>query len=161
VLVVARLAETFATSHKAIVEFAVAGALLHDIADVRMDRDVPGHEQISLDMARELLIECGYTDDETRTIVSDIIEPHSCNDDNMPELLEAKVVASADAAAHFITDFYPYFCWMHYGPEDNLEIFKAWVLKKIEKDFNKKIFFDDVRADVRPHYEATKLLFSM
>jgi hypothetical protein len=78
----------------------------------------------------------------------------------MPTVLEGKVMATADGAAHFLTDFYSLFCWRHYGPQDDYAVFKAWVLSKMEKDINKKLFFDDVKQQVLPRYEALKLVFS-
>ena len=78
----------------------------------------------------------------------------------MPTTLEGKVMATADGLAHFLTDFYPLFCWRHYGPQDDYAVFKAWMLGKMEKDFTKKLFFDDVKQQVLPRYEALKLIFS-
>lgn len=160
VLVVADYAEELAQSNNANVELVVAGALLHDIADAVMDRHTPGHETESLKMAREILMNSGYNESEIIMIIDEIIKPHSCNE-IMPKILEGKVLAAADGAAHFTTDFYLFFCWQHYGPAEDYQKFKDWVLKKIEKDFTKKMFFADVKNDIRPQYEALKLIFSL
>jgi hypothetical protein len=69
-------------------------------------------------------------------------------------------MATADGAAHFLTDFYPLFCWRHYGPQEDYKVFKDWMHQKMEKGFNKKLFFDDIKQEVLPHYEALKLVFS-
>ncbi|MDN5274371.1 MAG: hypothetical protein JWP06_272 [Candidatus Saccharibacteria bacterium] len=159
VLVVADHTERIATIQHANVELAVAGALLHDIADAVMARRDPKHEARSLALADELLQKSGFSKDETTFIVNEIIKPHSCKE-IMPTTPEGKVMATADGAAHFLTDFYPLFCWRHYGPEDNYRVFKTWMLSKMEKDFNKKLFFDDVKQEVLPRYEALKLVFS-
>jgi putative nucleotidyltransferase with HDIG domain len=159
VLVVANLTEKIARTQGANIELAVAGALLHDIADAVMARVTPDHEAKSLAMADGLLQESGFSEDETDFIVNEIIEPHSCKE-LMPVKLEGKVMATADGAAHFLTDFYPLFCWRHYGPQDDYKVFKDWMLRKMEKDFTKKLFFDDVKQEVLPHYEALKLVFS-
>ena len=159
VLVVAKLAEKIATDHKANVELCVAGALLHDIADATMARERPEHEQESLVQADILLQESGFGADEAAFVVKEIIKPHSCNG-VMPTVVEGKALATADGAAHLVTDFYPYFCWMHYGPQDDYQAYKQWVLMKLEKDFNKKLLFDDVKAEMKPRYEALKLVFS-
>lgn len=160
VLVVADLTGKIAIAQNANVEFAVAGALLHDIADAVMARKSPNHEARSLEIASNLLQENGFSSSETQHILQEIIKPHSCYEPLMPTTLDGKVMATADGAAHFLTDFYPLFCWRHYGPEDNYEVFKAWMLKKMEKDFTKKLFFGDVKQEVLPRYEALKLLFS-
>ena len=159
VLVVADLTEKLAKKHGANVEFAVAGALVHDIADAVMPRKRPEHESESLIIAGKLLQESGFSPDDTDFIVQEILKSHSCDPD-MPTALEGKVMATADGSAHFLTDFYPLFCWRHYGPKDDYQAFKAWMLGKMEKDFNKKLFFDDVKQQVLPHYEALKLVFS-
>jgi putative nucleotidyltransferase with HDIG domain len=159
VLVVAELTQKIATAQHADVELAVAGALLHDIADAVMARKNPGHEAKSLALASELLQTSGFSEDEIVFVVNEIIKPHSCKE-LLPTALEGKVMATADGAAHFLTDFYPLFCWRHYGPQDDYLVFKAWVLSKMEKDFTKKLFFDDVKQEVAPRYEALKLVFS-
>jgi aromatic ring-opening dioxygenase catalytic subunit (LigB family) len=159
VLVVADLAEKIAKAHDANVTFAVAGALLHDIADAVMARKSENHEAESLKLAGQLLQETGFSAEDTGFILHEIIEPHSCKD-LMPTKLEGKVVATADGAAHFLTDFYPHFCWQHYGPKDDYQVFKDWMLQKMEKDFTKKLFFEDIKQEVAPHYEALKLVFA-
>ena|ERR1700757_546397 len=159
VLFVAEKTERIATAQNANVELAVTGALLHDIADAVMARRNPEHESKSLALANELLLESGFSEDETTFVIDEVIKPHSCKE-LMPTTLEGKVMATADGAAHFLTDFYPLFCWRHYGPEDDYEVFKEWMLSKMEKDFSKKIFFDDVKIEIQPRYEALKLVFS-
>jgi 5'-deoxynucleotidase YfbR-like HD superfamily hydrolase len=160
VLFVANLTEKIAVAQHANVEQAVAGALVHDIADSVMGRKNPEHKAKSLTLGEELLQESGFSKDEIDFIINEIVKPHSCYEPLLPTVLEGKVMATADGAAHFLTDFYPLFCWRHYGPEDDYQVFKAWMLRKMEKDFHKKLFFDDVKQEVLPHYEALKLVFS-
>ena len=159
VLFVANLAEKIAIKQQAKTELVVAGALLHDIADAVMARESSSHEDKSLEMAAKLLQESGFAPSETNFIVNEIIKPHSCYEPLLPTTLEGKVMATADGAAHFLTDFYPLFCWRHYGPKDDYQAFKDWMRAKMEKDFTKKLFFDDIKEEVRPRYEALKLLF--
>jgi putative nucleotidyltransferase with HDIG domain len=159
VLVVAELTEKIAKAQKANVELAVAGALLHDVADAVMARKSPAHETESLKLAERLLRGSGFDAKATAFVVDEIIKPHSCKE-LLPTKLEGKVMATADGAAHFLTDFYPVFCWRHYGPQGDYGVFKDWMRNKMEKDFNKKLFFDDIRHAILPHYEALKLVFS-
>lgn len=158
VLVVADLTEKIAKKQEANVELAVAGALLHDIADAVMARRSPNHESESLKLAGKMLQESGFSANDTAFVVNEIIKPHSCKE-LIPTTLEGKVMATADGAAHFLTDFYPLFCWRHYGPKDDYQAFKDWMRAKLEKDFTKKLFFDDIKQEVMPHYEALKLTF--
>jgi putative nucleotidyltransferase with HDIG domain len=158
VLVVADLTEKIAKAQGANVELAVAGALLHDIADAVMARKRPEHEAESLKLAEKLLQESGFGREDTAFIVNEIIKPHSCKE-LMPTVLEGKVMATADGAAHFLTDFYPLFCWRHYGQKDDYQAFKDWMRAKMEKDFTKKLFFEDIKQGVLPRYEALKAVF--
>lgn len=159
VLVVADLTERIATAQHAKIELAVAGALLHDIADAVMARKNPEHTTKSFALAVTLLRESGFSAEETDFVVNQVIRPHGCNE-LLPTTLEGKVMATADGAAHLLTDLYPLFCWRHYGPEDDYKVFKEWVLVKLEKNYHKKLFFDDVKQEVLPRYEALKLVFS-
>lgn len=158
VLVAAKNAERIAMKYNANQEFCIAGALLHDIGDAVMTRFTEGHEKESLRIADAILDKCGYNEKERKFIVNEVIAPHSCSH-TMPTALEGKVVATADAMAHFQTDFFLYFAWQHLGGKD-LSSLKQWVLIKIEKHFHKKIFFDECKTEVEPEYKAIKLLFS-
>lgn len=160
VLFVADMTGRLATRYGADAEPTVAGALLHDIADAVMLRSNPAHPARSLELASELLEQSGFAAVETEFIINEVIKPHSCYEPLLPTTPEGKVMATADGAAHFLTDFYPLFCWRHYGPENDYDVFKAWMLRKMEKDFHKKLFFDEVRKEVRPRYEALKLIFA-
>ena len=160
VFLVADFATDLAQKYGANEELARAAALLHDIADVRMARKSEQHEEESLQMARELMQETGYTDDEIKLVVDDAIRYHSCHGDERPESLEGKILSTADSMAHLKTDFYIYAAWAFGYDHRTLESVKAWALKKIEQDLNSKMFFDDVRQELVPDYEKIKELFS-
>jgi HD superfamily phosphodiesterase len=158
VQVVTKNTERIATEVGANIEFCTAGALLHDIADTVMTRFTEGHAKESLRIAGEILETCGYNEQERTFILDEVIATHSCND-ILPTTLEGKVLATADAMAHFQTDFFLYFAWEHLGGKD-LKSLKLWTLTKIEKHFRKKIFFDKYRKEIEPEYNAVKILFS-
>jgi putative nucleotidyltransferase with HDIG domain len=160
VLIVANYAKQLAEQKDANVELAQAAALLHDIADVRMSRFNEHHEQASLDLARQVMEEAGYSQKDIATVVDDAVKFHSCYDGRWPKTKEGLVLAAADALAHFKTDFYVHALWLKNSSEMPLEDFKTWVLKKIDRDLNQKISYDDVREQVRPDYERLKILFS-
>jgi HD superfamily phosphodiesterase len=74
-----------------------------------------------------------------------------------PESIEAKILATADAMSHFENGFH-------------LRIFNTWskkmsdyqetknkLMKKIERDYHQKIFFEESRQVVKPMYEAWKV----
>ena len=160
VFVVADFATHLAKQHGANEELARAAALLHDIADVKMERSNELHEAESLKMARELMQEVGYSDNEVKLVVDDAIRFHSCHGDERPASQEGKILSTADSMAHLKTDFYIYAAWAFGYDHRSLEDVKEWALKKIERDLNNKMFFDDVRQELVPDYERIKELFS-
>lgn len=160
VFVVADYATELAQKHGANKELARAAALLHDIADVKMKREDSGHETESLKIARNLMQDTGYNDDEIKLVVDDAIRYHSCHGDERPESIEGKILSTADSMAHLKTDFYIYAAWAFGYDHRTLETVKAWALKKIERDLNNKMFFDEIRQELVPDYERIKELFS-
>lgn len=160
VFVVADYASEIAKRYGADEELARAGALLHDIADATMSRFAPEHETASLAIARELMREAGFTEKEISLAVDDAIRLHSCHDVNTPNSLEGRVLATADAKAHLLSDFYLFATWSFGKEGKSLEDAKAYTLKKIERDFHTKILFDDVRRECQQAYDYLKALFS-
>jgi putative nucleotidyltransferase with HDIG domain len=160
VFVVADFATELAQKHGANEELARAAALLHDIADVRMERKNEQHEEESLKIARNLMQATDYKEDEVALVVDDAIRFHSCHGDERPESAEGQILSTADSMAHLKTDFYIYATWAFGCDQRPLEDVKAWALKKIERDLNNKMFFDDVREELVPDYERIKELFS-
>ena len=160
VFVVAARAKVLAQRYGADVELAQVAALLHDIADTKMKRFEAGHEEESLKIARECMQKSGYEPTEVSLVVDDAIKLHSCRNGQRPKSKEGLVLATADALAHVTTDYYIIATQILGREGATLEEIKAWVLKKNEKDFVKKICFDDVRKEVRPSYELIKALYS-
>ncbi len=160
VFLVADNATELALRYGANEELARAGALLHDIADTKMSRFAPEHEETSLAMARELMQQAGFSEDEIRLTVDDAIRFHSCYDGNVPESVEGKVLATADSKAHLLSDFYAFAVWTFGKEGKSLEEAKKYVLKKIDRDFHDKIQFDEVRQECLVAYGGLKELFS-
>jgi putative nucleotidyltransferase with HDIG domain len=160
VFLVADYATDLARRFGADEELARAGGLLHDIADTKMSRFADNHEETSLAMARELMQQAGFNDDEVRRTADDAIRFHSCHDGRVPEGLEGKVLATADAKAHLLSDFYLFAAWAMGKEGKTLDEVKQYVLKKIDRDFNDKIIFDEVRAECTVAYNALKTVFS-
>ena len=155
---VADKAQAIATNHHIDSELSRAAALLHDVADAEMSRFDPRHEIRSLELAQELLAQSGFSTEEISIVVDDAIRFHSCSAGEKPSSDIGLVLASADAAAHFLTDF-----MLHAFIDVSIEEYeerKNWARQKIEKDFHKKIFFPEVKAEVAPHYEALKQMLN-
>ena len=159
VLVVAKSAQRLAQKYGADEVLSEAAALLHDIADVKMARANDAHEEESLEIARQIMIEAGFSPGEVSLVVDDAVRYHSCHGDERPKSKEGLVLATADSLAHLQTDFYVYAAWA-FGKDRSLEALKAWALKKIERDLYSKISFDDEREAARPDYNMIKELFS-
>lgn len=141
-------------------ELARAAALLHDIADAKMSRFADGHEETSLSIARELMQQAGFSEDEIKLTVDDAIRLHSCHDGRVPTSLEGSVLATVDSQAHLLSDFYVFAAWAFGKEGKSLAEAKAYVLKKIDRDFYDKIRFDDVRNECQSAYDNLKALFS-
>lgn len=103
---VAQKAEEIAAQVQASIEKTVSAALLHDVADAKMSRNDPQHETESEKMARKILHNATFTDEEIDEIVVQLLGTHSGYKENPPKTLEAKVLATADALGHLSTEFY-------------------------------------------------------
>jgi HD superfamily phosphodiesterase len=151
--VVADYAKKYAVRYAANVEVSVAASLLHDCADAVMSRTDARHSDMSNNIAEQLLLESGFSDADITQIVRDILPKHSCRDGVVPESLEGKVMATPDAVAHLATDFYPGATAKFRAEGRNMAAHKLWMLEKIKRDFEVKIFFDGVREEVRTRHE--------
>ncbi len=160
--IVAEWVEKISETHQFNKDSTLAAAYLHDLAYAWTSKNDPELDEKSESKAREVLQEVGYSDEQIKFIVDDIIHGHGMHDGGTPDLIEAKVLATADALAHFTTDFYLVICWNNYLFEDKaLNDYKHWVLKKIDRDLNNKILFDEYKEYAQPYYQSLKTLFSL
>ncbi len=137
-----------AEKYKADIEAVWLGAILHDIA--RLNDEEP-HDEIGSEKACKMLIEKGF-DKKLAEKVKSIILTHRCRK-YPPETLEQKILASADAMAHFLPPFY---LWIgKYSNKKFAEITEG-NLRKIERDYNEKIFFEDEKKIVEEQYKILK-----
>lgn len=136
-----------------------AGALLHDIGDIWLERDSDEFEKKSSEASVEILTDAGFSKEEIDEVMINIIAPHSCYPDNLPKTIESKCLATADAMFHLVTDFFPQFSWKHLPNSMNYIEWIEWITEKIERDFNNKIFFESEKKEVEPHYQALKKVY--
>lgn len=158
IFIVAKYSEQLSKRYGANKDLAMAASMLHDIADAKIPRENPEHEERSNKIAEELLAECDFTKNEIEIIRNDILKFHSCKNGEMPKTLEGKIMASADAMAHLKSSFYDFALEMKQKNESLNEI-RNWALSKIERDYYKKIFSDEIRKEVKKDYERVKNLF--
>ena len=159
VALAAKNAKEIAEKVGANVELSVLAALFHDIARTWEVNDEPNLINESLNKAAELMKKYNYSDEEISQ-VKEAILPHSCRE-KMPHTMEGKVLATADALAHLLSDFYfilPFYGWLN--ASDNFEGYRKWLLEKIERDAHKKIFFDEYKEKAEKKYQAIKTAFT-
>ncbi len=139
-------------------DLAEASGMLHDVADIKMARENSDHENESKILAKKLLEESGFLESEIGIIVDDAIAFHGCHGGDLPQTLDGKILATADAMAHLQTEFYKYGIDMM-SKTDSQEEIRDWALAKIERDYRKKIFFEEIRKELQGDYEQVKSLF--
>jgi len=129
------------------------GVWFHDIGRLRgydAEHDVYGAEEVRKTLSQE--------DFPLEKIekVYEVCRSHRCKD-VQPESLEAKILATADAMSHFIHAFY-FRLFQYYQSKMTFDEIKALARKKLERDFNTKLFFEEAKDEVREKYEAIKLV---
>jgi HD superfamily phosphodiesterase len=155
VVVVADFAEYLAKKYHGSIKKCRSAALLHDIADTKLVRTDKKHENTSLTMAAHILKEAGFSRLEIEEIVDDAIRLHSCHGQERPLTLTGKILATADALAHFSPGFYEYMMQFMTYRLNEVEI-KDWLNAKIDRDYHNKIAFEAEREAVRMRYEELK-----
>lgn len=140
-------------ANKEIVEL---GALLHDIGIAKHGKEE--HEKTGALEAERVLKEVGYS----QNIIDEVkhcIESHRSRTEIKPRTLAAKIVANADAMAHF--DTIPHLMQIALKNENNdSEAARRWIYDKIERDWSKKLTIPEAKEMMRNKYEAIKLLFA-
>lgn len=139
---------------KAKTEFVVVAALLHDLGDIWLDRTDLTFEKRTEKEAKCILKKASYEESEIFEIFEKIITPHSCYPNNMPATIEGKILATADALAHLTTDFYSQFQKMGIPKRLSPKKFYSWARKKIDRDYNSKIFFEEIKKNVTGRYQS-------
>lgn len=111
------------------------GALMHDMALIY---DAEPHDEIGADKAYEFLI-VNWAPQEMAEKVRDIVLKHRCRVYE-PKTLEEKIVATADALAHFFPDFHGSGASL-LAREDHVEM-KVLNIEKLEREYERKVFFE-------------------
>ncbi|KKQ45903.1 MAG: hypothetical protein US63_C0009G0014 [Candidatus Moranbacteria bacterium GW2011_GWC2_37_8] len=140
-----------AVKYGADLEVVWLAAMLHDIARLE---DLEPHDEIGSEKAYKILIERRFNLELAKEVSSTILT-HRCKK-YAPETLEQKIIATADAMAHFIPPFY---FWIGKYSNKSFEEVLEKNRNKLERDFNEKIFFEEERKLVAIHYEILKKWF--
>ncbi|MBU0974710.1 HD domain-containing protein [Patescibacteria group bacterium] len=153
VLVVERLALELCDFYpKANRDAVILSVWFHDIG--RAHGYDKGHDVYGADYARKTLTENRFDKDFVDLIV-EACKTHSCKENGKSNSLEGKILATADALSHYHNGFYlrVLYSWSK-GNKGDYQKLKTELFKKMKRDLNEKIFFDEVREKIKPMYEA-------
>ena len=144
-------------------ELPMLAALLHDIARTKAVFNDPQLMSESLKICSEIMNRYDYNESQIDQVKLAII-PHACKK-KKPTTEIGKILATADALAHLMSDIYlvlPICDSDEWGktPSD-WQKYKKWVLTKLERDINDKIFYDYYRKLAYPRYEMLKDVFAI
>lgn len=140
---------------KASKEIVLLGVWLHDLQRIR---GIKGdHAKIGAIEAKKVMKQFGYSEQIVEH-VKEIIAAHSCNTRLLPKTLEGKILVSADAMSHYVNDFY---LTIAITGKRNLKDYKEWSLEKLDRDYNKKIFFNFAKKMIRKRHKVLKEFFTM
>jgi len=151
---VLKYAKKLAKVYKVDEELVELAALLHDIGRVKIENDEV-HHIIGIPEAEKILKKFNYPEKIIKE-VKHVIESHRLDQGPKPKTLVAKIIANADAMAHF--DVLPIFFYWRGSRGENFEDILKFVDNKIEKDWQKKITFPEARKISKSKYEAVRLL---
>lgn len=145
------LAEQHPEADKEIVELS---AWLHDIA--RIETAEEDHHVKGAEKAGKILKGFGYPEDRIKKVQHCVISHRGKENQYKPETIEARIVASADAMSHFDTTFN--IAWI--GAKMGMDMLETieWLKAKLERDWEKKLYFPEAKEKMRDKYEAFKLL---
>ena len=137
------------------IEVAELAALLHDMG--RLRHGGKDHEITGVPIAEEILRWENYSD-EIISEVKHCVATHRWSKDIKPETLVAKIIANADAMAHF--DVVPVFFYRRAEKYSFEEAFE-WIDLKIKRDWEKKITLPEAKILMQEKYDAIQLLLNV
>lgn len=154
-LPVVKYTKKLAKIYKVDEELAELAALLHDIGrvDIKYDED---HHIVGVPIAEKILRNFNYPEKVIKE-VKHVVASHRTSKGPRPKTMIAKIVANADAMAHF--DILPVFFWWRksrkeYSFEDTLQ----WVENKLKNDWQKKITLPEAKKISKKNYKANRLI---
>jgi len=134
-------------------EMVELAALLHDIGRAKSG-DKDNHHFIGATMVEKILKKFKY-DQKIIDEIKHCIESHRSLKGPEPKTLMAKIIANADAMAHF--NVFPVLIYYR-GKKYNFEETIKWVRAKVERNWLKKITLPKAKKLVEKKYLAIKLL---
>jgi putative nucleotidyltransferase with HDIG domain len=149
---VAKYARILAKKLGADVEICELAAYLHDYASVYNKDWYPEHHLYGATLAGDVLESYGYPQERVE-MVKYCIVAHRASKDIKRETLEAEIIASADAMAHF--DNVDSLLYLAYTKHKmGIDEGAAWVLAKLERSWDKMM--PEAKNLIREKYEAIR-----
>lgn len=158
VFVVTDYAKELANRYGVDIDQCQAAAMTHDVADTFTSRFDEEHDSKSMKKAKELLLSCGFNDEDIDIVIEDALRYHSCHGEERPSTQVGKILATADSLAHLKTNFYPYYTWFK-GKDLPYEELRERIFNKLDRDYYNKIQFDEVRKECEYDYKILKELY--
>lgn len=155
ILPVVKYTKKLARTYKVNIEVAELAALLHDIGrvDIKHDED---HHIVGIPVAGKILRSFDYPESVVKEI-KHVVASHRTNKGPKPRTMIAKIVANADAMAHF--DILPvFFWWRKSRKEYTFAETLNWVKNKIDNDWEKKVTLPEAKNISKKNYEANRLI---
>ena len=153
ILTVVKYSKMLARKLNADIEIVEIAALLHDYASVVNKEWKPEHHIRSAGLAEEILRKYKYPEDKINKVKHCIIS-HRASKQILRETIEAKIVASADALAHFDkVNSLLYFAFVY--QKMSIDEGTKWVLDKLERSWKK--LMPEAKEMVREKYKGIKI----
>lgn len=155
---VVKYAKYLAKKYKANLELIELAALLHDIGRLPyIDKADINHNISGAKKAEKILHDFNYPKEKINMIKKAILS-HRSNKLYIPKTMLEKIIANADAMAHF--DVLPVFYFWRGKRGFNFHEITEWVEAKLKKDWQKKITLPEARDLVKEKYETNKKILS-
>jgi uncharacterized protein len=154
---VVKYAKKLALIYKTDKEVTELAALLHDIGRVDIKKDEE-HHIVGVLKAEAILKKLDYPENIIKEIKHCILS-HRTSKGPKPKTMIAKIVANADAMAHF--DALPVFFYWRAKRGYDFNTILEWTRIKLEKDWNKKITLPEAKKLMKNQYKASMLLLDI
>ncbi|PIR62974.1 MAG: metal-dependent phosphohydrolase [Candidatus Pacebacteria bacterium CG10_big_fil_rev_8_21_14_0_10_42_12] len=152
---VAKFSRELAKELGADIEIVELSALLHDYASIVDHKFSSNHHIHGARLARELLEKFNYPEEKILQVEHCILS-HRASKEILRETLEAEILASADAMAHF-ANLDTLFSLAFKVKKLEVGEGREFVMKKLDRSWKKLL--PEAKKIVAPQYEAAKVLF--
>jgi putative nucleotidyltransferase with HDIG domain len=150
--IVVKYAKILAEELKQDEELIEIAALLHDIGRIR--HGGKDHEKTGAIEAEKILRSLNYAPDKIE-IVKQCVAAHRGQSEIMPRTIPEKIIANADAMAHFDAVL-----WLVNikSKKERFDDVLKWIDDKLERDWNKKMTIPYAKKMMKEKYDAARII---